>query len=198
MTSPESDRVQVGARVRPSTWQRFREYVNEKHGKTHGVLGEEVDAALLAYVADDRLSRLEDQVDEVRTLLSDEVLAILSEIDSTHTHADNDVVAEVNRIADKLQSLDRTVIKTEHVEREIERRRGGDDRTLDKWKAKLKRWGAAYKHPSDEVWTLDRDQWVKWSTEYINNNPTVTRGDVIEDYPIEWDEFEQLATEAVA
>lgn len=185
---PVADKVQVKGWVNPEVKEAFEKFVVELHGQKYGYMSQELENALRFYTDKDRLAHIDDKLDRV-----------LDRIEDTHTHKASETLAKVKRIAGRLHDTDRTVIPGDKVTRAIERGPGGDDRTVRKYKRQLKRQGKAYEHPSDsDVWTLDRDQWVKWAVEYINNNPTVTRMDVIEDYPIEYDDIERLAEEVLA
>lgn len=186
-----SKRVNVQVKIDEDVWGAFKSFVVEAHGQKYGNLGREAENALKEYVDQDRLTRVEENTNEI--------LGRLDEIGGSHTHKASETLAKVERIADRLHNIDRTVVPGDKVTRAIERGPGGDDRTVRKYKRQLKRQALAYEHPSDsDVWTLDRDQWIKWAVEHVNNNPAVTRMDVIEDYPIEYDEIERLASEVLA
>ena len=67
-----SDRVQIGVEVDREVWERYREWVNDKHGKTRGVLGDEVENALRKQIGEEitpgvariesRLARIENEI----------------------------------------------------------------------------------------------------------------------------------------
>jgi hypothetical protein len=44
------DREKIGARVDAELWQEFREYVENRHGQTRGVLGRELENAIRNYI----------------------------------------------------------------------------------------------------------------------------------------------------
>lgn len=183
--------VSVNLRVNEDDWEAFKQFVVQTHGQKYGNLGREASNALSEYADNDRLARMESRLETIE--------AYILENDSSHTHKGTDSVKKTERIAEKLQNIDREVIPTDDVVRSIEDVAGGDGRTVEKYRRLLKSRGLAYEHPSDsEVWTCNRDEWLKWAVDYVNNNPTVQRTDVIEDYPIKYREIEQLATEVLA
>lgn len=184
-----AERVNVQVKMDRDVWESFQSFVIETHGQKYGNLGREAENALVEYMDHDRAARIEEKVDRV--------LARFDELDATHTHKASESAAKVRKIADKLAREERTVIPKDTVRRAIEDVAGADDRTVRKYRDLLKRRELAYKHPTDGVWTQDRDEWVRWVVEYVNNNPTVTRMDVIDDYPIGYDELDRLATEVV-
>jgi hypothetical protein len=67
-----SDRVQIGVEVDREVWERYREWVDSKHGKTRGVLGDEVENALRKQIGEEitpgvariesRLARIESEI----------------------------------------------------------------------------------------------------------------------------------------
>lgn len=181
-----SDRVQVGARVDRDTYQRFKAYVQEQKGRVRGELGRQLEKAMVEYMDNDRAARIERKVD-----------TLLERSDTAHTHTASATVSEKATLVAERLPTDRTVIPADAVESAIEAVAGADPRTIAKYERQLKRQELAYEHPSDSnVWTRDRDQWVEWAVDYVNNNPTATRFEVVEDYPFPGDEIERLAVEA--
>lgn len=185
-----SEMVDVHLRVPEDDWENFVTFVVEAHGQKYGNLGREAGNAFAEYADQDRLERVDEKVDEI--------LARLDDLDATHTHKHSETAEKAERIAEVLANTDRVVIPDEQVVRAIEDVAGGDDRTLRKYKDVLKRRGLAFQHPSDEwSWTLDREEWLGWAVDHINTNPSVSRTDVIQGYPIGYDEIEEMATEVV-
>lgn len=183
------ERVSVHVKVDRDVWERFQSFVIETHGQKYGNLGREAENALKEYMDRDRFARVEDRLDDIDARLAD--------IADAHAHTRTETVEKAERIADELDATDRTVIPADDVRRAIEDVAGADDRTVRKYQDLLKRRGLAYEHPTDGVWTCDRDTWLKWAIRRVNNNPTVTRMDVIEGYPIRYDEIEELAPEVI-
>lgn len=184
-----SERVQLKAWVPKPLKDRLERFLIEEYGQVHGNQSEAVEEAVHEYLDHDRYARIEERLDRIE--------GHLTELTDAHTHKASESSAKVERIAESIAREGRTVIPKDTVRRAIEDVAGADDRTVRKYRDLLKRWELAYKHPTDGVWTQDRDEWIRWVVEYVNNNPTVTRTDVIEDYPIGYDELDRLATEVV-
>ena len=61
--------------------------------------------------------------------------------------------------------------------------------------------GVVYEHPSSDsgVWTVDKSEWVSWVENYIDTVPDADIMDVLEPYPVGFDEYDRMAsTEVVA
>lgn len=177
------ERINVHVRVSREVWESFQAFVVETHGQKYGNLGREAENALNEYIDKDRLTRVEENTEEL--------LARLDELDAAHTHTPSESAVKVTRIADHLRSLDRTVIPGDDVRRAIEDVAGADDRTVEKYEEQLKRRAAAYEHPTDNVWFVDRSEWIRVVESYIDNNPTAGIHDVLAPYPMGYDEYER-------
>lgn len=66
------EKKKVGVHIDKSTWRAFQEYVEEKHGKTYGLLGREVERALEARMngagdssVEEKLTRVESKLNAV-------------------------------------------------------------------------------------------------------------------------------------
>lgn len=72
---PDINRKKVGARVDEDLWERFRQFVQDHHGRTRGVLSRELENAIREYMQNentqDRLVRIEDDVASIRAMLAD-------------------------------------------------------------------------------------------------------------------------------
>lgn len=70
-----SDKTQMGTRVDEDVYERFRKFVENKHGRTRGVLSHEVEKALEAYISGefptDRLARIENDVATIKANLAE-------------------------------------------------------------------------------------------------------------------------------
>ncbi len=183
------ERVQVGARVDRDVYESFKGFTREHCGQVRGELGRMLENAMEEYMDNDRHARIESRLDEV--------LARLDDLDATHTHKHSETVAKVEQIAESLYGLDRTVISNDDVRRAIEDTAGADDRTLEKYREQLKRRGLAYKHPTDKVWFVERDAWIKAVESYLDNNPTAELHDVLASYPLDVDEYERAVEREV-
>lgn len=181
-----SDKVQVKGWVNPDVKEAFEKFVVELHGQKYGYMSQELENALRFYTDKDRLAHIDDKLDRV-----------LSRMDDTHTHKPSETEVKVTRISDRLHALDRTVIPADDVRRAIEDVAGADDRTIEKYHEQLKRRAVAYEHPTDKVWFVDRQEWVKTVEGYLDNNPTAQIHDVLDPYPLGFDDYERAVEREV-
>lgn len=67
--------VQPGAKVDEQTYERFRQFVQDNHGKTRGSLGDELERAMKQRMEDangpDRLARIENDLATLKAQLAD-------------------------------------------------------------------------------------------------------------------------------
>lgn len=67
--------VQPGAKVDEETYERFRQFVRDSHGKTRGSLGDELELAMKQRMEDangpDRLARIENDLATLKAQLAD-------------------------------------------------------------------------------------------------------------------------------
>lgn len=178
-------------RIDPDVWEAFVSQVIEWEGQKRGEIGRHAETALVEYIDNDRNARIEEKVDRVLDRLDD--------IDDTHTHKHSETSEKVATIAHRLADQNNIVMPADDVRRVIEDVAGADPRTIEKYQRQLKRHGEVYEHPTDgNVWTLDRERWLGWAEDAINNNPTLEVHDVIEDYPLDYDDYDRAVTEVVA
>lgn len=175
-------------RVDPDVWSKFVEQVVEWEGQKHGELGRHVENALEEYIDHGREARIEEKVDEI--------LSHVSDGNGAHTHTNTRLNSTVEKAEEIFKRLDTSgVVQGEEVERVIEDVAGGDHRTLDKYKGVLKRRGLLYEHPTDTpVWTADKEEWSRWCVSMMEVDPSTHVQDLIADYDVSFDEFDQLAT----
>lgn len=183
-----TNRDPLGWRVDPQVREEFREFVADKHGKTHGKLGEELESAMREYMDDTRLARMEQKLDDIQ--------GTLSENSDTHTHDTCKPQSPTAEKVDEIVDLVRTDIKpdealrTDAIDRAIEEVAGADPRTITRYHRQLKRRGEAYTHPNNEdVWFVDFDTWVGNAYHAIDGTPGLSLGDVLEPYPVDHDDF---------
>lgn len=69
------NQVQPGAKVDEETYERFRQFVQDNHGKTRGSLGDELERAMKQRMEDangpDRLARIENDLATLKAQLAD-------------------------------------------------------------------------------------------------------------------------------
>jgi hypothetical protein len=184
-----SDRELRSVRVDPDVWSEFREQIDEWDGENPGHVGYHVEQALKEYVDTDRYARIEDKVDSV--------LAHVSDGGGAHTHTTtqaSETVERARQIYRRLADNHGLVVKDDDVIRAVEDIAGADDRTVQKYKEVLKRRSLLFEHPADSaVWTTDREKWVRWTENHVDNNPTLTVHDVIDEYDLDIDRYDELA-----
>lgn len=167
----------------------FKEQVDEWDGENTGHYGYHVEQALKEYMDKDRYARVEDKLDRV--------LAHVSDGGGSHTHktsSGSGTVERAREIYKRVANNHGLVVKDDDLVRAVEDIAGADDRTVNKYKGILKRRGLIFEHPADSpVWTTDREKWVSWVENHVDNDPTLSIPDVIEDYGMTTDRFNELA-----
>ena len=179
-------------RVDPDVWATFREQIDEWDGENPGHVGYHVEQALKEYVDTDRYARIEDKVDRV--------LAHVSDGGDSHTHKQtraSNTVEKAREIYRRIADNHGLVVKDNDVVRAIEDIAGADDRTVNKYKDILKRRTLLFEHPAGSpVWTTDREKWVEWTENKLANDPTVGVYDVIDEYGMSTDRYDEIVEEA--
>jgi len=69
----------IGVRIDEDLWKRFVSHVDDTHGRTHGVVGSELERAILNYIEGDdtdALQRIEDDVSSINASVADLVQRI--------------------------------------------------------------------------------------------------------------------------
>ena len=189
------DRRKLNTRVDEDVISDFREFVHEKKGKVRGEMGREVERALIEYMDRDRYARIEEEQRAMNDKL-DAALAALAE-SGEHTHMERATpqtqTEKAEQIAAIINERNDTVFPTEDVEDAIREVAGASDRTLRDYKRLLKKRGHCYEHPNSdsEVWTVDPDEFALWADSHMEQVPDAHIMDVLEDYPIDLDEYER-------
>lgn len=172
------------------------EQVVEWEDQKHGEIGRHVEKALQEYIDHGQTARIEEKVDEI--------LSHVSDADAAHTHtrtgkpnSGSDTVEKCRDIHRRLSRNHDDPIPAPDVERAIEDIAGADPRTIAKYQGVLKKRCLLFKHPTSNVWATDRDTWAEWTESYINNDPTASMWDVVEDYGISVEEYSEMV-DAVA
>jgi len=151
--------------------------------------------AVREYLDLDRGDRIERQLADLTDRVED-IYALVEQPEHTHTNtglsSGSDTVEKAREIRKRIENNHDPVVKDEPVTRAIEDIAGADPRTVEKYKAVLKRRLLLFRHPHSDVWTVDRDQWVEWCEQNIEHNPGLSVGDVIEGYDISKPEYAEL------
>lgn len=171
-------------RLDPEKWSQFISWVESQEGQKHGEIGRHVETALMEYIDHGQTARIEEKVDTI--------LARIDASAGSHTHTGSEGVEAARQIFNRVASNHGTVIKDDDVTRAIEDIAGVDGRTIDKYKDILKRRELLFEHPSDSpVWTTQTNKWVEWTENYVDNNPGVSIPDVLEDYGMSIDQYDE-------
>lgn len=198
-----SNRQTFSVKVDEEVADNFREFVHEKKGKIRGELGREVENAMMEYMDNDRLSRVEEGQKETHEMLN-ALMASLGDSDSTHTHTADVSPTTVSEkrdiIAAKLKDRDAPVMPERDVVQAIEDVAGGDERTIKQYKGSLRRSGNVYDHPSSdsEAWTTDDEQFASWALGEFESRPDASIRDILEPYAMDPNEYERLLDDAAA
>lgn len=187
----------VGARVDAQVYARFREYVQDAHGKVRGELGRELENAMVEYMDNDRYDRIESNQEEMLERL-DTLAGVVCEGDGTHTHkadaSPTTVTEKADLIASKLREEGGDTVPGTAVDAAIREVAGGDDRTIRKYRKQLRLNQSAYAHPASasDVWFLDAGIWASAVENYVDNTPDADLLDILQQYSLTIEEYEQL------
>jgi predicted transcriptional regulator len=174
---------QVKTYVTPAEKRQLKEWAEE----TDQSLSSLVRQAVLEYTDRDRTARIEDKLDRVLASLDDDA----------HTHKGSmsgpsrSVPEKARAVADHLYQNYEGVIRGDDVELAIENIADvGDDRSVDKYKTQLKKRNLLFKHPNQDIWTPEKEQWVNWvEGAYVD----VDVHSMTEPYNIDFSEYNALA-----
>jgi len=144
---------QIGVKVNEQTWQEFRQDVRERHGGIRGHLKHEVEAALQEYIdashggdVNDRLTRIEDQLDELTGAVSEH----------EEKEKDQSVGSRVEqRMGEVIDTIEKEVegspkVHEEVVEMAIREHAGKSDPTIRQYKRLLTDEAELFTHPVND------------------------------------------------
>ena len=172
--------------VTEDEYKQLQEWSDET-GKSMSELGRE---AVLEYTDHDRLRRIEEKIDQLGEALS--------ETDDSHTHTSNvqSVPEKARAVARHIYDRHETPVKATDVELAIENIADvGDERSISKYKDQLKKRGLLYEHPSGNVWSDDKEQFVRW-VEGAYHDPDVH--EVTKAYGMDSDDYIEIAEKVEA
>jgi len=179
-----TDRKRIQIYVREEEYQQVKEWSNES-GKSISELGRE---AILEYTDHDRLRRIEEKLDQV--------VEAGSQSGDAHTHtgsSTSSVPEKARSVAQHLYDQYEMPVKTTDVELGIENIADvGDDRSVSKYKEQLKKRGLLFEHPSGNVWTDSKEQFVNW-IEGAYVDPDIH--EITGEYDLETEEYIEIANE---
>lgn len=152
---------QITAYVNDAEYAKIREWSN-KTGKS---ISELVRQGVLEYTDHDRVSRIEDRLDEFESVVIDAI-----EDSGSHTHEQSGAskngsksVERTRNIARRLQQNQGREIHDKDVERAIKDIAGTDGRTIQKYKQELRERGFFYEHPNPDgpIWFTEIEDWAE-------------------------------------
>ena len=197
------ERVTVSVKIDKEVAEDMRKFTIEKTGKKRGELGRMYERACIEYMDNDRYERIEAGQEETHEMLQS-VLATLADTDSTHTHtadvSPTTVGEKRDLIAAKLNDRDAPVMPERDVIDAIDEVAGGDDRTVRKYKEKLRQSGEVMDHPSSDstAWTTDAEQFASWALAEFESRPDASIREILEPYAMDPNEYEDLLDQAAA
>lgn len=144
---------QIGVKIDEQLWKQFRQDVSDRKGRVHGHLKSEVETALREYInasaggdTNDRLTRLEHQMDKVVGLLEEsQPKKENSDVGSRVESSLEDVIETINKEADGAPRVHDSVI-----EMAIESHAGYSDPTIKQYKNLLRKRNEAFPDPRSD------------------------------------------------
>lgn len=154
--------------------------------------------AVKEYLDQDRTARLSEQLDRIESKID---TLPLSSDESVHTHTrdgsdPSPTIKKVQRIENYIRDNHGEVVDTNTLNTVIGEIGGGDPRTIEKYKGKLKQRGVMFEHPADNpVWTFKRNIWGRWVDSHCGNDGD-RLFDIADEYGMNTEEIETIAAEA--
>lgn len=151
--------VQIGPRIDKQLWTEFKEFVEEKHGKTSGVTAVEVEKALRRHVGEDPLQ----QVDERLRTLESKVGADSSDSVGTRETVSNDPANgqlnartqnRVDAILDQLPAR----FDSDQLDAAIENVAGSSYKTINRYREILTKRNKVVQAPWNDAETFYQDR----------------------------------------
>ena len=162
MSRQNNGTVQIGPRIDRRVWEQFKDFVEQKHGKTSGVTADEVEKALqqrmgedpLQHV-DDRLRRLEDALDVDRPTQSDGAVGERDTVSKAERDpTQDDLTPRTQNRVDKILGQLPGRFSEDQLEAAIENVAGSSFKTLQRYKEILTNRHMVVQAP----WVDDRDE----------------------------------------
>lgn len=115
------------AKVDEDVKERFTEFVIETKGQKYGEMGRMLERAMEEYMDNDRLARVESQLDEIQAHLESE------KTESKNTHAGRSVRERENSIISDLLHEEKMQVHRRDIEKVIEQHDLTSDQTVKKY-----------------------------------------------------------------
>lgn len=161
----KDDPVQPGTYINRDVWEEFRKDVKERRGGIRGHLRSELENAIEEYIdashggdVNDRLRRLENQMEEVHGVVTEERKKNKGSDVSQETK--NKLSAIESQIQQEIGDADKAHVSV--VNKAIEDHAGSSRPTLKRYKEMLEQRHIAHEWPSEEsdTWWFDNEKFV--------------------------------------
>ena len=162
----QEDLTQPGTNISRKVWERFRQDVKERRGGVRGHLRSELENAINAYIqaseggdVNDRLRRLESQMGEVHSCVTDERKKNKdSDVSQTVKNRLQSIESQIQR---EIGDADKAHVSV--VNKAIEDNAGSSRPTLERYKEMLEQRHIAHEWPSEDsdTWWFDNEKFVK-------------------------------------
>ena len=162
----QEDLTQPGTNISRKVWERFRQDVKERRGGVRGHLRSELENAINAYIqaseggdVNDRLRRLESQMEEVHSCVTDERKKNKdSDVSQTVKNRLQSIESQIQR---EIGDADKAHVSV--VNKAIEDNAGSSRPTLERYKEMLEQRHIAHEWPSEDsdTWWFDNEKFVK-------------------------------------
>ena len=162
----EDDLTQPGTYINRGVWEEFRKDVKERRGGIRGHLRSELENAIQEYIdashggdVNDRLRRLEAQMEEVHGVVTEERKKNKGSDVSQETK--NKLSAIKSQIQQEIGDADKAHVSV--VNKAIEDHAGSSRPTLKRYKEMLEQRHIAHEWPSEEsdTWWFDNEKFVR-------------------------------------
>lgn len=145
------ERVAMTAKVDEDVKERFTEFVIEAKGQKYGEMGRMLERAMVEYMDNDRLARVESQLDEIQAHLESE------KDESKKAHPGRSVRERENSIISALIDEDTLQVHRNDFEKEIRRHDLTADQTVKKYIKNITDRPVFTSSRTPSVWEVDHD-----------------------------------------
>lgn len=145
------DRVAMTAKVDEDVKEQFTEFVIDTKGQKYGEMGRMLERAMQEYMDNDRLARVEAQLDEIQGQLSEE------KGERKNTHAGGSVREREDAIINDLLTEETKQVHRRDIEKVIEQHDLTADKTIKKYLQNITDRPVFSPSRSPSVWTVNHE-----------------------------------------
>lgn len=146
-----AERVAMTAKVDEDVKERFTEFVIETKGQKYGEMGRMLENAMKEYMDNDRLARVESQLDEIQAQLESE------KTERKNTHAGRSVRDREDAIITELIGPETKQVHRNDLEKVIRQHDLTADKTIKKYIQNITDRPVFSPSRTPSVWTVDHD-----------------------------------------